>query len=256
MIRRHLLLFGFLGLVFQCNPNKKGVNQLDKVEEIFAENIYEFDGSAKLKIYADSTYEFIVTEGGFNHQKIEKFNGSCFVKSDTIYFKPFEFEYSNSKKAIIKNDFIEFLGGEFPFRIKIIKSSISVKNTIDFRQLKDYSVFSYDKKFYDYFPNDVKSYELTQKDLIELDKILEKCFEENKIELDKGSSQYTKQVIAVVNTKNEIELWVNCNCKDKRFENKFEYQIIQVHDGGNCHFRLKINLTKKRYSDLSINGEA
>lgn len=256
MIKRHLLLFGLLFLLFKCNQHKKEINQLGKVEQIFAENIYDLGESVKLIIYTDSTYEFIVGNGGINHQKIKKFNGSCFIKSDTIYFRPFEFKYVNSEKATIKNNFIEFLGGEFPFRVKIKESSISVKHTLDFGQFSDYSVFTYDKKFYDYFPKDVKPYELTQKDLIELDNILKKCFEENNTKLNKKSSQYAKQIIAVINSKNDIELWVSCNCKDKRFKNEFEYAIIQVQDGGNCHFRLKINLTKQSYSDLSINGEA
>jgi hypothetical protein len=209
-----------------------------------------------LNIYDNSTYEFTVIEGGFNHQKIEKFNGSCSIKNDTIYFKPFEFKFTNSEKAIIKNNFIEFIDGAFPFRIKIKKSSIVIKQTIDFGQFNGYSIFTYEKKFYNYFTKDVKPYELTQKDLVGLDKILEKCFEDKKNKLDKESNQYGKQIIAVTNSKNEIEVWVSCNCKDKRFKDEFDCQIMEVKDGGNCHFRLKVNLTKQSYSELSINGEA
>jgi hypothetical protein len=258
MIRKNLLLFGLLGLLFQCNQNKKDSQKTDKVQLIFAENISNFGlgGSTKFQIYTDSTYELEVIEEGFNHQKIDKFKGNCFIKNDTVYFNPLEFKFTNSEKAIIKNKFIEFIDGEFPFRIKIKKTSIIIKQTIDFGQFNGYSIFTYDKRFYNYFENDVKQYELTQKDLFQADKILEKCFEDNKTELNRKSSQYAKQIIAVTNSKNEIELWVSCNCKDKRFENEFEYQIMQVHDGGNCHFRLKINLTKQSYSDLSINGEA
>lgn len=256
MIRRHLLLFGLLGLFFQCNQSKKGANKFGKVEQIFAENNYDLGGSAKLNIYADSTYEFTVTDGGFDHQKIEKFNGFCFIKSDTIYFKPFEFKYVNSAKAIIKNNFVEFIEGKYPFRVKIRKSNVAVKQTYDLGQFNGYSIFTYDKKFYNYFTEDVKPYELTQKDLIELDKLLEKCFDDNKVELNRKSNQYGKQIIAVINKKKEVEVWLSCNCKERQFKDEFEYQIMQVHDGGNCHFRLKINLTKQSYSDLSINGEA
>jgi hypothetical protein len=255
-MRRYLLLFGLIGLLFQCNQSTKEAKKRSKIEQIFAENTYDLGRSASLNIYNDSTYEFTAIEGGFNHQKIEKFKGSCLIKEDTIYFKPFEFKFTNSKKAVIKNNFIEFIEGKFPFRIKIKESSIVIKQTIDLGQFNGYSIFTYEKKFYNYFTKDVSPYDLTQKDLVRLDEILERCFEDNKTELNKASNQYGKQIIAVINPKNEIEVWVSCNCKDKRFKDEFYCQIMEVKDGGNCHFRLKVNLTKQSYSELSINGEA
>ena len=256
MTRLHLLLFGLLGLLFQCNQSKKGTNEFGKVEQIFAENNYDLGGSAKLNIYADSTYEFTVTNGGFDHEKIDKFKGSCYIKNDTIYFKPFAFKYVNSGKAIIKNNFVEFIEGEYPLKVKIRKSNIAVKQTYNLGQFNGFSIFTYDKKFYNYFIEDDKPYELTQKDLIELDKLLEKCFDDNKSELNRKSNLYEKQIIAVINNKKEIEVWVSCNCRERKFNKEFEYQIVRVNDGGNCHFTLKINLTRQNYSDLSINGDA
>ena len=257
MTRRHLLLFGLLGLLFQCNQSKKGANEFSKVEQIFAENNYDLGRSAKLNIYADSTYEFTVTNGGFDHQKIDKFKGPCYIKNDTVYFKqPFEFKYVNSTKAVIKNNFVEFVEGEYPFRVKIRKSNITVKQNFDLGQFNSYSVFTYDKKFYNYFTKDVRPYELTQKDLIELDRLLEKCFDDNRVQLNRKSNLYGKQIIAVINNKNEVEAWISYNCKERKIKDEFEYQIMRVNDGGNCHFTLKINLTRQNYSDLSINGEA
>jgi hypothetical protein len=64
-------------------------------------------------------------------------------------------------------------------------------------------------------------------------------------------SNYKRQYVAVINDKGEKEVWVNCFCV------KFDYwkkEIVQVMDGGNCFFNLKINLTKKSYYDLSVNG--
>lgn len=209
-----------------------------------------------MNIYADSTYEFTVTNGGFDHQKINKFKGSCYITNDTVYFKPFEFKYVNSTKAVIKNNFVEFIEGEYPFRVKIRKSNITVKQTYDLGQFNGYSIFTYDKKFYNYFTEDVRPYELPQKDLIELDRLLEKCFDDNRVELSRKSNLYAKQIIAVINNKNEVEVWISRNCKERKIKDEFEYQIMRVNDGGNCHFTLKINLTRQNYSDLSINGEA
>ena len=96
MIRQYLLFFGLLGLFFQCNQTKKEAKKIDKIEQIFAENTYGFGTSVKLSIYSDSTYDFTIIDESSNHQKIEKFNGICFIKKDTIYFSPLEFEYTDS----------------------------------------------------------------------------------------------------------------------------------------------------------------
>ncbi len=255
MIRKYFLFFGLIGLFCKC-AKKEETNELVKVEQVLAENIYDLIGSSKLQIYSDSTYDFTVIENSPNHEKIDKYKGRCFIKNDTVFFEPFDFQYTNSTKAILKNNFIEFIQGDFPYKIKIKKSSIEIKQTIDFGKFDSYSLFTYDNKFYSYFTKNAKPYELTQNDLTNVDKILEKCFEENKAVLRNKSNQYTKQVIAVVKSKNEVEVWVNCNCKDKFFKNQFEQQIIQAKDGGNCHFKLKINLSKQSYSAFSVNGNA
>lgn len=92
--------------------------------------------------------------------------------------------------------------------------------------------------------------------MILTNKILGKCFTDNRAKLKANNEGYVKQIIPVINSKNEIELWVNCICKNGHFQNEYEYQILEVSDGGNCFFRLRINLTKQRYSDFSINGVA
>ena len=91
---------------------------------------------------------------------------------------------------------------------------------------------------------------------LELDRLLEKCFDDNRVELSRKSNLYAKQIIAVINNKNEVEVWISRNCKERKIKDEFEYQIMRVNDGGNCHFTLKINLTRQNYSDLSINGDA
>jgi hypothetical protein len=95
---------------------------------------------------------------------------------------------------------------------------------------------------------------------IEAEKHLEKLKEENpKIKFDKENSiinldKYKRQYVAVLNNKNEKEVWVNCFCG--KFTEDDKKNILIVNDGGNCFFNLKINLTKNNYYDFSVNGQA
>ena len=85
--------------------------------------------------------------------------------------------------------------------------------------------------------------------------ILNKCFTDNKSKL-KNKKEYVKQCRIVTNANNEIEVWINCYCKDKYYESGFKYNLIQMNDGGNCNISVKINLSKKEYSELNIAGLA
>jgi len=70
------------------------------------------------------------------------------------------------------------------------------------------------------------------------------------IELDK----YKRQYVPVINEQGEKEVWVNCFC-GKWGENG-RTEILEVEDGGNCYFNLKINLTSETIYDFMINGDA
>jgi hypothetical protein len=61
--------------------------------------------------------------------------------------------------------------------------------------------------------------------------------------------------VAVINKDNEKIIWVNCFNINSSFT--FDYwkkQIVQVFDGGDNFFNLKINITKKYYYDFLVNG--
>jgi len=66
--------------------------------------------------------------------------------------------------------------------------------------------------------------------------------------------RYKRQFIAVTNKKGEKEVWVNCFCREG--EGYWRKEIVEVKDGGNCFFNLKINLKKRTFSDLRVNGVA
>ena len=255
-----LLSIVILALCIQCKGGKSE-KTTSKTEKISAVNNYNFFGNKSLKFqfFSDSSYVFTIREKGQNHEKFEKFNDFCYSKNDTIYFSPTRFRYNGSEKAVIKNNFIEFIDGDFPLKIEIKKNLLQTNNKLNLEKYNDYAFFSFEEKFHDrYFsfkPNTIKPSDLNQKELLEIDQILKKCFSDNASELRKFD-KYVNQCIVIINEKQEKEVLINSYCKDSYNEKDFKYSLIQMDDGGNCNISLKINLTKHNYSDLNIAGRA
>jgi len=132
------------------------------------------------------------------------------------------------------------------------------------------------KKDWNWIFKNAKPTELTQSELIKIENILKIAVKENnerqKIYLKKHNKKYPKnkwgktgfelklkgkkrQYIPVINEKGEKEIWINFFCDDFGTE-KWKTEIVEVDDGGNCYFNLKVNLTTKTYSELGINGYA
>ena len=249
-----------LGLCIQCKEAKSKKNE-QKIEQISAVNHYNFFGksSFKFQFFSDSSYIFTIIDKDINHEKLEKFSDFCYKKNDTIYFSQTRFRYNGSKKAVIKNNFIEFIDGDFPLKIEVKKNVFHTKSKLDLKKHKDYAFFSFEEKFHErYFRNrskNIKPLDLNQNELTELDEILKKCFSENSSKL-RNINQYLKQCIVVLNEKQEKEIWISCYCKDFDLNETFQYSLIDMSDGGNCNINLKINLTKHNYSDLNISGRA
>ncbi|MBN8820841.1 MULTISPECIES: hypothetical protein [unclassified Spirosoma] len=207
------------------------------------------------KLYSDSTYTFTIHEQSPNYEKTEKFDGFCRLTNDTIYFTPFQFKPVNSQKAVLKNNFIEFVEAKFPLKLKIRKPIMpSVSDSL---ASKSYALFMYDSKHYNYFPQSVKPYDLTQQELAEVDRQLRNYFERNKAKLEKPIDSYCKQVTAVLNVSQEKEVYIACHCKGRDTNKDFEYEMmIHFRDGGSCHLGVKVNLTKHTYSEVFVNGDA
>ena len=72
--------------------------------------------------------------------------------------------------------------------------------------------------------------------------------------IDLNRKNYRKQLVVVTNKFGQKEVWVNCFCWIDN--DKWKTRIFSVHDGGNCYFNFKINLTTKTYDDFSVNGAA
>src|SRR5688572_21668365 len=116
---------------------------------------------------------------------------------------------------------------------------------------------------------------LSSKELSRIEHILKKCIsdynpeQEKRIEeinkehpeykLNKDHfiidlSKYKRQYVPVLNAKGEKEVWINCFCNT--WNSDWKKNVIFVHDGGNCYFNVKVNLTTGKYYELIVNGEA
>lgn len=67
-------------------------------------------------------------------------------------------------------------------------------------------------------------------------------------------SSYKRQYFPVINPTGQKEVWVNCFCK--HFDKDWRKDMLEVRDGGNCYFSLKINLVTKQISQFIVNGDA
>lgn len=243
-------------LFFQCNQ-KRNVEKKSKEVILIAEHIYELSGDyTKLELFRDSSYTFTISQKSSGYEKIEKYDGKYLIGKDTIKFLEYGFRYLDSDNAVLKNNFIEFLNGKMPLKLKLKETIINLKNSSDLLNNQDFAFFTYNPNFYNYFSENVKSYDLKKIDLRTIDEILNKCIEENPTRLTKQLNKYKKQCIAVKNLKNEIEVYVFCSCNRNFYQEEFKYQISMISDGGDCYFGLILNLTKKSYNKLNINGRA
>jgi len=135
-------------------------------------------------------------------------------------------------------------------------------------------ILPYDTSLY-WICKDCKQAELTLQDFDDIENLLNKCIDEfnpgqetrfNEIKSKYPEQnfdiknftidlkRYKRQYIAMINGKGEKEVWINCICDI--YTKDWRNGLIIVLDGGNCFFNLKINLTAKKYFELSVNGEA
>ena len=143
------------------------------------------------------------------------------------------------------------------------------KIPVEFKLNKsDYAILPFDKSW-TWIPKKARPATLSEAELIEIEKVLEKAVKENN-EKQQGNPQMQiqledkkRQYIPYINEKGEKLVWINFFCYDPT-DNKagtladtvWLTEPVIVFDGGNCYFSILINLTTRSYSNLSINGYA
>ncbi len=86
--------------------------------------------------------------------------------------------------------------------------------------------------------------------------LLEKCIHQYNADAKEkiNLSDYKRQYIISFNSQQEKEVWINCFCQVT--SDDWKKNVVVVKDGGQCYFRLKINLVTKTCYDMSVNGKA
>jgi hypothetical protein len=128
---RYLIRWTLILLVFSNCTSKENRNVLLTAE--FNDKGIKTTTSL-FTMYSDSTYIFYVHEyRKYGHGKDDIFRGRCHLKGDSIVFFPFNFEYVSAGKARITNNYLEFLGGKDPFKMRIVSGQTSNDRAIDTR---------------------------------------------------------------------------------------------------------------------------
>jgi hypothetical protein len=164
------------------------------------------------------------------------------------------------------------------------KTTIRPKRIIHLSEILDtarYAILKFNKANNYYFDKDAKPATLSSEDIVKIEDLINKRISEyNRIEKDsaisitkrirkkkhdpnftwtadfiKNPSKYYKQLIPIINSKGEKEVWVNCFC-DIEGTPFWKKSIVLLLDGGSCYFNLKINLTKGVVYDFMVNGVA
>ena len=121
-------------------------------------------------------------------------------------------------------------------------------------------VLPYDTNDYWLFEGRCLNADLSVSDVNTIDRLVRECIDEYMQGRSRRSPDavsrrgYNLQLVAVINPHGEKEVWVNGLCK--RAKHNWRSDIVLVMDGGNCYYKLRINLTKGTFYGFGINGIA
>jgi hypothetical protein len=134
------------------------------------------------------------------------------------------------------------------------KFSVADKGTINGTE---YRVFPFDPKekyplFVDAKPTTLTNAEIKAIEEIVGAQILELINTHNARRHSK--STYVRQYVAGLNSKGEKHIWINIFCSNNF--TPWKEGVIEVADGGDCAFQMKVNLTTKVVYQFRLNGFA
>lgn len=248
------LIIGFC--IFSCSERKKK-------QVLLAENLYRDiindSLSERVTLFSDSSYIFVKTYKSADTHNTEHKKGKYFIEKDTIHFSRNLLDDTESQKAIIKDNYLEIIDTEACYKIKVVNTQLPNKNTYDKKRFKYYAIFSYHQTRDSSIFRSGRPHELNNLELSLTDSLLRICMEQNPRLRARDNDNYIKQCIATKDSNQEVIVWLNCICHESGLatQDKFKRELLmRVYDGGACYFKVKINLTRRTYDDLAINGEA
>ncbi|MDP4204015.1 MAG: hypothetical protein Q8861_15135 [Bacteroidota bacterium] len=149
------------------------------------------------------------------------------------------------------------------------------------QQLIDITIFNTQEKKNWIFPKDYQLFQLNQSEISECERILKIFINQynikGKAKLDSLKKRYNtpkyqhiqffknqfyidlkkygRQYIAVKDKHSHTIVYINCFCNPSEFSYR-KQEWVQVEDGGNCFFQIKIDLNDKKVIDFKENGVA
>jgi hypothetical protein len=111
------------------------------------------------EIFSDSSYLYSTFSDFLGDSATSVHRGRLRIKEDSLMFNP-DLSFNRASLAVLKNGYVEFVKGEYPYRIKIHNTSLSESNYVDYEKFKDYAVF-YDDRI-----STMEYLEVTNSDLI------------------------------------------------------------------------------------------
>ncbi|MFS2186106.1 hypothetical protein ACCC92_05495 [Mucilaginibacter sp. Mucisp84] len=126
--------------------------------------------------------------------------------------------------------------------------------------MSKYAVLPVNQQFIDsWFGKEYRTTQLADADFVEIDNILIRAVEDHNKRKEYGAIynpyKYYKQVLAMINGKGEKEVYLNCLCAI-HYPTNWKKHLVNVMDGGNCYFQVRINLKTKQVISFSVNGIA
>lgn len=239
---KYFILVIFISLFFNsCKKEKENLLEAEFTSADFG------DYRKKLIIKNDSTFDLKIYDKVFDDPvKKDSLSGKVKIENDTIFFDS-KNNYFWAKKAILKNGFVEFFQDEQVYKLEIIKSKLNQFETVDFYQFPNYAVFPFINN-----NTELRYYELTTKDLEQIDKLIRN--EINTNSKLRNYENYIFQVTAFLNSKNEILVDVDLFCNDRFSINRFKFNQIRKKDGGNCNVWIELILSKNEILNTHIAG--
>lgn len=148
----------------------------------------------------------------------------------------------------------------FSLFILLISFGCNKINTIENDHIGNnkYSILKYNPKDHYYIFKDVVPAKLSKKEIIEIEKIIfpktSETITKHNRELN-SNDNYCRQYLAVINSKNEKIIWIQFYCGEVSNKN-LKSEVLRVSDGGDCLFKIKVNLSNKTFYDYSENMES
>ncbi|MCQ6960843.1 hypothetical protein [Mucilaginibacter aquariorum] len=160
-------------------------------------------------------------------------------------------------KNILIAGFLTLVETVYPNQSRPVKIPPRFENYLTSKDNARRAFFKFDKNRDSYLFNKTScQYDLSNDDVLRIEKLISKrvtAYNKTANSTIKQPEKYYKQFVAIINTKREKEVWVNCCCS---VQNTWKTKIQFVEDGGTCYFQIKINLTKNRINSFMTNGLA